>query len=295
MDSPYRSADIRPDATPLVRSWWSLAMSVLFTLGLGAFAYIILRYVAGGWIGYAIGGLVGFLALVSAREIGGGKLGYCPKCDAPIETHGPREGYLCPKCTTFLEVDRNQLVASPSDRVAALCRFGVQYDGELVLPDRCCVCLEPATRHMPIRILDKPVDLPYCAKHDRGAIARSRSRNIMFRSFAYATLVRDATKGRFVGAAPAPASAGERWFGFWAGVILSSLAAGTYWGLAAMDRAGVEIVPTSIRGFFVWLVIKLLGRLWVTTVLAGLGAVFFGLFLSSFKPQRAKRDGQRPR
>src|SRR5262245_10942736 len=148
MVDPERDVKVRLESTPLRLSLWSFAMGLLTAGFTGALAYVLFRYVAAGWFGYAIAGAVAFAAVMFALEIATGKIGACPRCDTAIEVDGAREGYQCPSCKTFLEHDRGQLLASPPDRIAALCRFRVEYDRELVLPDRCCVCSAPATKHV---------------------------------------------------------------------------------------------------------------------------------------------------
>ena len=293
MATPYRSTDVRPDSTPLRLSWSALALSLFgaaFTTGL---AYALFRYVAGGWVGYSIASLVALMAALFAREIGSGKLGDCPRCGTQIEVGLPPHGYQCPSCKTMLDTDRGQLIVTPKSRVSKLSRFVVSYDGELVLPDCCCVCTGPTTRRIPTPIGKASIDVPYCAEHSRGVLVDPKRRAVSFRSFDYATRVCEASNGRLEGANKPPArregdkidkhAADSRWLGLGLAVLFAGGAALTYWGLAALDRANIEIVPTGLKGLVLWLCLKVLGRLWVTAILATLAAGFFGMFLRSFK------------
>ena len=290
MATPYRSTEARPESTTLRLSWWALAMSVLLVGFTGTLAYALFRYVAAGWIGYAIAALVALLAVMFARELGRGRLGDCPRCGTLIEVGLAPHGYQCPSCKTFLDTDRGQLIVTPKGRVSKLFRFGVEYDGELVLPDCCCVCTAATARRVPTVIGRETVDVPYCAEHSRGILAKPNRRAVSFRSFDYAIRVCEANHGRLEGPNKIDDRGRDgRWLGFGLGLLLAGGAAATYWGLAALDRGGYEIVPGSLKGLVLWLCLKLVGRLWVTAILATLAAGFFSMFIGSFRPRRAPR------
>lgn len=287
MSTPYRNAEIRPESTPLRLSWWSLVTSVLVTAFTAALAYVLFRYVAKGWVGYTVAGLVAVIAALFARGIGAGKVGTCPRCGTEVEVgaSGPH-GYPCPSCETYLDVDRGQLIVTPSTRVANRPRFAVEAAGELALPDCCCVCSAPTTKRVSTRVGRGTFDVPYCAQHSHGLVGDSSSGTVLFRSYPYALRVAEASQGRIVARKPRH-SGDTRWIAFGATLLMGGLAAGTYWGLAALDRSGYEIVPASLKGLVLWLVLKLLGRLWVTAIFATLAATFFGVFVGSFKRRPA--------
>ena len=286
MSDPYRSAEVRPESTPLRVSWWSFATRLLLAGYTGAFAYVLFRYVANGWFGYAIAGLVGLAALAFANEIAAAKLGDCPRCKTRIEVDVQRDGYQCPSCKTFLERDRGRLLPSPTNRVSKLMRFGVEYQRELVLPDCCCVCTAPATRHVATQVDGNVLEVPYCADHSRGIAQRPGNRHVLFRSLDYATRVAEASGGQLAGPPMPRSDPSSRWLGFGLGLLMAGGAAGVYYGLAALESSGYVIVPTGLKGLVLWLCLKLFGRLWVTAFLATLAAGFFSMFLGSFKPQR---------
>ncbi|HEY5950975.1 MAG TPA: hypothetical protein VIV40_36030 [Kofleriaceae bacterium] len=286
MATPYRSARARPESTPLRLSWWGFAMSVLAAGVTGTLAYVLFRYVAGGWVGYGVAGFVALAAVLFAREIGRDKLGNCPRCDAPIEIGIVPDGYQCPSCKTFLASDRGALIVAPKGRVAKYCRFGVHYDGELVLPDCCCVCTRPATRRIPIVLGTAKLDVPYCAEHEGGTVVDPKRHSVRFRSLDYATLVCEANHGQLEGVNKVDKRSRDgRWLGFGLGILMSGGAALAYWGLAALERDGYEIVPGNLKGLVLWLCLRLLGRLWITAILATLAIGFFSMFIASFKPR----------
>jgi hypothetical protein len=261
-------------------------MTLLAAGYLGALAYVLFRYVAGGWIGYAIAGAVALAALIYARSIVSAKIGRCPRCDTPIEVDEVRDGYQCASCKTFLEHDRGQLLKTPPDRIATACRFRVEYDLQLVLPDVCCVCCAPATQRVPTKIRERVVDVPFCAEHTRGIAIDPKHYAVQFRSLDYATRVAEASGGQLVGLSRHGSDKSDRWLGFFLGLVMAGGAAGVYYGLAALEEDGYEIVPTGPKGLVLWICLKLLGRLWVTAILASLAAAFFGSFIASFKPRR---------
>jgi hypothetical protein len=267
-------------------SLWALVMNVLVAGFTGALAFVLFRYVAAGIVGYAIAGLVAVVAVLFAREIGSGKHGDCPRCGTVVEVTIAPHGYLCPSCKTFLDTDRGQLIVTPRGRVAKLFRFGVAYDDTLVLPDKCCVCTASPTRRVGIAMPGGRVEVPYCAEHDRGIVVVPNQREVRFRSFDYAIAVCEANHARLSGVNQTGTDKSDgRWLMFFLGLVMAGGAAGVYWGLAALDRDGITIVPTGLKGLVVWLCLKLLGRLWCTAILATLAAGFFSLFIGTFRPR----------
>lgn len=280
MTAPYRDAEYRPASTPLRTSWWGVATNTMLAASSGALAYVIARHVAEGAIGYLVAGLVALVALLFAREIPSDKLGTCPACRKPIEVPGGRYA-ACP-CGAFLESDRGQLLVTPEDRVARATRFGVEATA-LVLPDACAECGAPATRRLPLKSAWGQLDVPYCAAHGHAVRAESARRVAWFRSLPYARRVAEASAGRVLG--PKPAVESGRWSNFGLGALFLGMAAAAYWGLAALDHAGYVIVPGSLKGVLLWLLLELFGRLWVTVFFVTVAAACFGFFIGSFKPR----------
>jgi hypothetical protein len=281
MATPYRSADVRPESTPVRMSWWSFATTLVLVLMAGTLAYLVFRYVAQGWIGYGVGGLIALFALATLREVPAGKLADCPRCGALVELGLQREGYLCRSCTTFLEVDRGRMLASRDDQIANRAVFGVWSVEQL--PDRCCICLAPTVRRDKTQIGTSVLDVPYCAEHSRGVGANRF--HVYFRSLAYAKLASELNHEELLGTGKQEERESSRWLGASLGLVMAGGAAATYWGLAALDESNYAIVPASPKGLVMWILIKLLGRLWITTILAVLAAGFFSLFIGSFKPK----------
>jgi hypothetical protein len=283
---PYRSAEIRPEATPLRRSKWAFATTLLFSLTAGAVAYVAFRYVAAGWIGDAVAGAIALVALLSLRDIGRGRIGACPRCATPVEVRDGA-GYLCPGCKTFLEVDRSQLLASKDDAVAAQPMFGVEGGSSLVLPDCCCVCMGPTTRRISTKAGAASLSVPYCAEHERGVGARTRV--MTFRSLPFARMVSEVSNAPLVGRNDASDAKGDRWLMFGIGLLMTGGAAATYFWLSGLERSGYEIVPASPKGILVWIAIKLLGWGWLALGLMAIAISCFGMFIGSFKPARKAR------
>lgn len=286
MAEPYRSAEIRPEATPLRRSKWAFATALLFSLTLGAVAYVAFRYVAAGWIGDAVAGAIALVALLSLRDIGAGRIAACPRCATPVEVRDGA-GYLCPSCKAFLEVDRTQLLASKDDAVAARPVFGVEGATTLLLPDCCCVCMGPTTRRVSTKAGAASLSVPYCAEHDKGVGIRTRA--ITFRSLPYAHRTSEMSDSTLVGRNPVSDAKTDRWLMFGIGLLMTGGAAATYFWLSGLERSGYVIVPVSPKGILAWIVIKLLGWGWLALGLMALAIMCFGMFLGSFKPVRKAR------
>lgn len=154
----------------------------------------------------------------------GGKLGAkrveCPSCDLYI--HGvdmdPDAAVLCPHCRAYASVEDGKLVKTPADRVAREPVFCVELPQQVTWPEGCCVCGQPATRHVESRLeieqagslgrdlavgvaslgILKAVDrttytlaVPHCAEHADGARlylpaeAEQLNLGVGFRSYPY--------------------------------------------------------------------------------------------------------------
>lgn len=283
MEAPYREAEIRPEATTLRRSKWAFATAFLFSLTAGLVAFVAFRYVAAGWIGYAVAGGIALVAALSLSDLGRGRIGACPRCATPVEVRDGA-GYLCPTCKTFLEVDRTQLLASREDAINARPVFGVEGGFTLCMPDACCVCMAPATRKIPTKVGAATLDVPYCAEHDRGIATRHRV--VAFRSLPYARRVAEVSNAQLVGRNDVKSTAGDRWLMFFIGLLMTGGAAATYFWLSGLERQGYEIVPASPKGILVWIAIKLLGWGWLALGLAAIALGCYGAFVGSFKPAR---------
>lgn len=282
---PYRSAEIRPESTPLRRSKWALVSALAFSVALSAAAYIAFRYVAAGWIGYAVAGVVALVAVASLSDIGKGRVGACPRCDTPVEVRGASAGYVCPSCKTYLEIDRDQLLASREDTVAAKPVFGVQGGILIRLPDCCCVCLAPAVRRLPTTATVGAIEVPYCAEHDEGLSVRPHV--LRFRSLAYAQRTAQDNAAELAGVNTPRDPKSERATGLAMGFVMTGLTALTYFGLRALESSNYVIVPASLKGIVLWLLITLVGWAWLTLGLGALAVFSFGMFLGSYRPTRA--------
>jgi hypothetical protein len=283
VDAPYREAEVRPEATPLRRSKWAFATALLFSLATGAVAYVAFRYVAAGWIGYAVAGGLAILALLSVSDVGRGRIGACPQCATPVEVRDGA-GYLCPTCKTFLEVDRTQLLASREDVISPRPVFGVEGASFLHLPDSCCVCMAPATRKIATKVGVRTLDVPYCAEHERGIGVRGHV--MAFRSLPYARATSQGSNVALVGRNDVNTTASDRWLMFFIGALMTGGAAATYFWLSGLERQGYVIVPASPKGILAWIAIKLLGWGWLALGLMAIALACFGAFAGSFKPAR---------
>ena len=283
MDAPYREAEIRPEATPLRRSKWAFATSLLFTLTVGAIAVVAFRYVAAGWIGYVVAAGIAGMALLSVTDIGRGRIADCPRCATPVEVRDGA-GYMCPSCKTWLEVDRTQLLASRDDAVNPKPVFGVQGGLLLKLPDCCCVCMAPTARRIKTKLDEDTLDVPYCAEHEGGV--GSRTRVTAFRSLPYAKATAELSNHPLVPRNEVSDSSGDRWLMFGISLLMTGGAAATYFWLSNLERDGYIIVPASPKGLVLWIAIKLLGWAWVALGLISVAVACFGSFFGSFKPVR---------
>jgi hypothetical protein len=291
---PYRDAAPAPPAAPLRRSWWSAAMDVLGGLTMLAFAAVLFRYVAEGWIGY---GITGFLALVALSFLSGAldtRIGGCPRCALPMRVKGKRP-HLCRDCQTFVAMDRDQLVRVPEDQVSDRHDFGVVGTlGTTTWPERCGVCDAPATRHVAETLGSTTHQVPCCDAHGPAVIAGKNGHAkgaLWFRSLAYAIRFRDANQTRFEGLEAPPTDADRGWShaALFGSAALAALAAGTYYGLKHLEDDGYEIVPGNLKGLIVWLVIKVLGKKWLAALFAGFALVAFGEFIGGFRPRLRPR------
>ena len=80
----------------------------------------------------------------------------CPSCDLYI--HGVRLGgdgaVLCPHCREYASIQDGKLVKTPPDRVARAAVFCAELPQRAVLwPDGCCVCGQPATRQLDVKLV----------------------------------------------------------------------------------------------------------------------------------------------
>ena len=283
MDAPYREAEIRPEAMLLRRSKWAFATALLFSVAAGGVAYVAFRYVAVGWIGYAVAGVIAIVALLSVTDLGKGRIGACPRCATPVEVRDGA-GYMCPGCMAFLEVDRTQLLASRDDAVNPRPVFGVEGGSFLHLPESCCVCMAPATRKIATKVGVRTLEVPYCAEHDRGIGVHGRI--VSFRSLPYARATSQMSKAELVGRNSASDAKSDRWLMFAIGLGMTGAAAATYFWLGSLEREGYEIVPASPKGIVLWIMIKLLGWGWLALGLVTIALACFGSFVGSFKPAR---------
>jgi hypothetical protein len=252
----------------------------------GALAYIAFRYVAAGWIGYAVAGGIALVAVLSLRDIGKGRIGACPRCDTPVEIHGASAGYLCPSCKTFLEVDRDQLLATRDDAIAPRAVFGVAGGILTRLPDCCCVCLAPAVRRVRTAATVGAIEVPYCAEHGQGMGVSPRA--LTFRSLAYARRTAEANSAELVGLNKARDPKSDRSTGLAMTIVMTGLTALTYFGLRALENSNYVIVPASLKGIVLWLLITLVGWGWLTLTIGALAVFSFGMFVGSFRPTRAR-------
>jgi hypothetical protein len=274
-------------------SWWDFSSTLALSAVMGAMSYVLFRYVADGWLGFAVAGLVGLIAIGVLRAATDEKLGDCPRCGARVETKGTVISCLCPACKTFLEIDRGQLVASHSDRVADTLAFGVQLRFGMELPDCCCVCLGPTARRDRLVISAQTLTVPYCAEHAQAAGPHKHQPvTVYFRSLAYATRVSETNGVTLVGLNTRKVDVrAPRWVGLFFGLGMSAAAALTYYGLSWFEDSDYVIVPASLKGLALWLAIKLLGKKWLAAGLATVALIGFGTFIASFKPKPRPSKG----
>ena len=78
----------------------------------------------------------------------------CPSCDLYIHDVMVREGeaVLCPHCRTYALYQAKVLVATPPTFVAAAPTFCIELPSEMQWPAGCCVCDQPATRAVDVRL-----------------------------------------------------------------------------------------------------------------------------------------------
>lgn len=289
VDAPYRIAEVRAEASTIRYSPWLVSMWLLSLIVTLAFTTFLFIYVANGWIGYVTAGCVALYALLMVRGYRAARVSQCPRCGVRVDVPAPGLGYLC-TCHTFLETERDSLLASPESRLADTPVFGVANANSLHMPMSCCMCLAPTTRTVTVSGLQ----VPHCEQHDGGA-AHDGKEAIKFRSLDYATRVREQNNGTFVGR-PLTADTGDtepRWSAFGSALLMFGLAAAAFWGLGYIEDSNYIIVPASLKGLVLWLLVVIVGRVWLSVSLVAGGLMSLGSFVASFRPSSGAAGASR--
>jgi predicted RNA-binding Zn-ribbon protein involved in translation (DUF1610 family) len=288
--SPYRTALPIAEASDLRRSWWQLGSSLATTLVVAGFAIVLFREVAQSWVGDGVAGVVALGALLSATTIGTGRVAACPRCGHGLAIDRAATGHVCAGCGTALVRDRAQLIAAGDEHIAERPCYGAPATAAS-LPAGCSVCGADEVRRASVKLGTTTALVPYCAAHDGGVDYSKDSPAAMFwwRSLAYARACagRDQVRGR---ADTRATPRQERGSALGIAIALVAVAAGTYYGLGALEDSGYQVTGGNARGFLVWLVITLVGRAWLAAIFAAIAAVFFGQFASTFRPPLGARD-----
>ena len=124
-------------------------------LAFAAWAFLTMHFAVARW-GWGIAGAVAALLLWG---YGTGTAGTveCPSCGKTIDKVDPKRNsaVLCPHCMEFGTGDGGMLDKTPADYVARSAVFGAVLPSNLVWPEGCCVCEQPATRMIESRLVDE--------------------------------------------------------------------------------------------------------------------------------------------